>query len=192
MMKEGKLLLFCGPSGSGKTTIVHHLLKNDPRLAFSVSATTREKRDTETNGIDYYFMTADEFRKLISENAFIEWEEVYPGRYYGTLLSEIEKIWSNGKVPVFDVDVEGGLKIKERFGNKLLAVFVRPPSIEELHKRLIARNSETADSFKARTEKSEHELTYAFYFDRVIVNDTLKFALKEARILVNDFLEENS
>jgi guanylate kinase len=191
MMREGKLLLFCGPSGSGKTTIVHHLLNTDPRLAFSVSATTREKRDNETDGKDYYFMTAEKFRKQIADNAFIEWEEVYPGRYYGTLLSEIEKIWSNGKIPVFDVDVEGGLQIKKKFGEKLLAVFVRPPSIEELHKRLIARNSETEESFKARTEKSEHELTYSFHFDRVIVNDTLKFALKEAKILVNDFLGDS-
>jgi guanylate kinase len=188
-MGEGKLLLFCGPSGSGKTTIVHHLLKNDPRLAFSVSATTRKKRDNEKDGIDYFFISQEEFQKKIDEDEFIEWEEVYGGGYYGTLRSEIEKIWDNKKIPVFDVDVEGGLKIKEKFGNNLLAVFVRPPSIEELHKRLIARKSETPESFKTRIEKSEHELTYAFRFDKVIVNDTLKFALKEAKLLVNDFLE---
>jgi guanylate kinase len=190
-MSEEKLLLFCGPSGSGKTTIVHHLLKTDPRLAFSVSATTRSKRDNETNGIDYHFMTVDEFRKHIDANDFIEWEEVYKDRYYGTLQSEIEKIWVDGKIPVFDVDVEGGLKIKKKFGDRLLAVFVRPPSVEELHKRLTLRNSETPESFHARITKSEHELTYAFSFDRVIVNDNLKFALKEARILVNDFLESD-
>ena len=191
-MIEGKLLLFCGPSGSGKTTIVHHLLKTDPRLAFSVSATTRKKRDNETDGIDYYFITVDEFRKRIEGDEFIEWEEVYSGRYYGTLRSEINKIWENGKIPIFDVDVEGGLKIKNKFGDSLLAVFVRPPSLDELHKRLIARNSETPESYKARIEKSEQELAYAFRFNKFIVNDVLKFALKEARLIVNDFLDPES
>ena len=191
-MSEGKLLLFCGPSGSGKTTIVQHLLKTDPRLAFSVSATTRKKRENETDGVDYHFITVEEFRKRIDNDEFIEWEEVYTGRYYGTLRSEINKIWENGKVPIFDVDVEGGLKIKNKFGDSLLAVFVRPPSIEELHKRLIARNSETPESYKARIEKSEHELAYAFRFNKFIVNDVLKFALKEARIIVNDFLDNES
>lgn len=191
-MSEGKLLLFCGPSGSGKTTIVQHLLKTDPRLAFSVSATTRKKRENETDGIDYHFIPVEEFRKRIDNDEFIEWEEVYTGRYYGTLRSEINKIWENGKVPIFDVDVEGGLKIKNKFGDSLLAVFVRPPSIEELHKRLIARNSETPESYKARIEKSEHELAYAFRFNKFIVNDVLKFALKEARIIVNDFLDNES
>jgi guanylate kinase len=188
-MREKKLLLFCGPSGSGKTTIVHHLLETNPRLAFSVSATTRNKRANETDGKDYHFISVDEFRKKIDAKEFIEWEQVYNGGYYGTLKSEIEKIWSDGKIPIFDVDVEGGLKIKEIYGDSLLAVFVRPPSVEELHKRLTARNSETPESFRARIEKSEHELTYAFRFDKVIVNDNLKFALKEAKILVNDFLE---
>jgi guanylate kinase len=188
-MSGRKLLLFCGPSGSGKTTIVHHLLKTDPRLAFSISATTRKKRDTETDGVDYHFIPVDEFRARIEQGDFVEWEEVYPGRYYGTLQSEIEKIWEEAKVPVFDVDVEGGLKIKKIFGEQLLSVFVRPPSVDELHKRLTARNSETPESFRARISKSEQELTYAFSFDRVIVNDTLKFALKEAKLLVNDFLE---
>lgn len=188
-MSEGKLLLFCGPSGSGKTTIVHHLLKTDPRLAFSVSATTRKKRENETEGIDYYFLSVEEFQQHIKNDDFIEWEEVYNGGYYGTLRFEIDTIWKEGKIPVFDVDVVGGLKIKKIFGNNLLAIFVRPPSVEELHKRLTARNSETPESFKARTAKSEHELSFAFSFDRVIVNDTLKFALKEAKLLVNDFLD---
>lgn len=188
-MNNGKLLLFCGPSGSGKTTIVHHLLKTDPRLAFSVSATTREKRQNEIDGVDYHFISVEEFKKKIDAGHFIEWEEVYGNRYYGTLHSEIKTIWSNGKVPVFDVDVIGGLKIKKTFGKNLLSVFVRPPSVEELHNRLKARNSETPESFKARTAKSEHELTYAFSFDKIIVNDNLNFALKEARLLVNDFLD---
>lgn len=189
-MHVKKLLLFCGPSGSGKTTIVHHLLKTNPRLAFSVSATTRRKRATETDGIDYHFITVDEFRDRIKKNEFIEWEEVYEGGYYGTLRSEIDAIWAEGKIPVFDVDVEGGIKIKETYGENLLAVFVRPPSVEELHKRLTARNTESPESFKVRTSKAEHELTYAFKFDKVIINDVLKFALKEAQILVNDFLDK--
>jgi guanylate kinase len=188
-MTEGKLLLFCGPSGSGKTTIVHHLLETDPRLAFSVSATTRKKRENETDGVDYHFISVEDFKKKIEENAFVEWEEVYAGGYYGTLKSEIQRIWNEGKIPVFDVDVEGGLEIKKIYGDKLLSVFVQPPSVEELHKRLTLRNSESPESFKARIEKSEHELTYAIRFDRVIVNDKLKFALKEAKILVGDFLE---
>ena len=188
-MSEEKLVLFCGPSGSGKTTIVQHLLNTDPRLAFSVSATTRKKRENEIDGVDYHFISEEEFRRLIKADEFIEWEEVYSGRFYGTLRSEINKIWENGKVPVFDVDVEGGLKIKNKFGDSLLAVFVRPPSVEELHKRLIARNSETPESYKSRIEKSEHELSYAFRFNKFIVNDVLKFALKEARIIVNDFLD---
>jgi guanylate kinase len=191
MMNDGKLLLFCGPSGSGKTTIVHHLLESDPRLAFSVSATTRKKRDNEKDGTDYHFITIEEFKTKIDKKEFIEWEQVYSGGYYGTLRSEIDKIWESGKVPLFDVDVEGGLKIKKIFGEQLLAVFVCPPSIEELHKRLIARNSETPESFRTRTEKSELELTYSFRFDKVIINDVLEFALKEAHHLVNDFLEKD-
>jgi guanylate kinase len=190
MRDEKKLLLFCGPSGSGKTTIVHHLLDTDPRLAFSVSATTRNKRENETDGIDYHFIRPEEFRMKIERNEFIEWEQVYVNGYYGTLKSEIDRIWSKGKVPLFDVDVEGGLKIKSIFGEQLLAVFVCPPSIEELHKRLIARNSETPESFRIRAEKSEHELTYSFRFDKVIINDVLENALKEARLIVNDFLAE--
>ena len=187
-MAGDKLLLFCGPSGSGKTTIVHHLLKTDPRLSFSISATTRQKRDNEIDGTDYFFIPVDEFRSKIKAGAFVEWEEVYTDRFYGTLHSEIEKIWKSGKVPIFDVDVEGGLKIKKIFGKKLLSVFVCPPSIDELHERLHARNSETPESFQARISKSEHELSFAFSFDKVIVNDKLEYALREAKFITDDFL----
>jgi len=183
-----KLLLFCGPSGSGKTTIVHHLLENDPRLAFSISATTRPKRATETDGVDYYFLTADEFRKRIANEEFVEWEEVYKDRYYGTLHSEIQRIWSEKKVAMFDVDVEGGLQIKKIFGDILLAVFVMPPSVEELHHRLTDRQSETKESLASRVAKSEHELSYAFRFDKVIINDKLADALLEAGKIVEEFL----
>lgn len=185
----GKLLLFCGPSGSGKTTIVHHLLKKYPRLAFSVSATTRPRRSNETDGVDYHFLSAEEFRIKIAANEFIEWEEVYTDRYYGTLKSEIEKIWLRDTVAVFDVDVEGGLKIKNIFGDRLLSVFVMPPSVDELHNRLKSRNSETPASYKARIAKSEHELTYAFRFDKVIINDKLENALEEAEKITEEFLK---
>ncbi|REJ80880.1 MAG: guanylate kinase [Bacteroidetes bacterium] len=184
----GKLLLFCGPSGSGKTTIAHHLLKKFHQLAFSVSATTRPKRESETDGVDYHFISPEEFRRKIEANEFVEWEEVYKDRYYGTLKSEIEKIWKDDKVAVFDVDVEGGLKIKSIFGERLLSVFVMPPSVDELHLRLKARNSETPESYQARIAKSEHELTYAFRFDKVIINSELDEALKNAEKIIAEFL----
>lgn len=188
MSDERKLFLFCGPSGSGKTTIVHDLLNIDSRLKFSVSATTRTRRTNEVDGKDYHFISIEEFKKRIANNEFVEWEEVYTNGFYGTLKSEINSIWDSGKFPVFDVDVEGGLKIKEIFGDQLLAVFVRPPSIEVLHQRLIARNSETPESFNLRIQKSEYELTFAPKFDHVIINDTLEKALAEARELVNKFI----
>lgn len=187
---SGKLLLFCAPSGSGKTTIVHHLLKKYPRLAFSVSATTRPIRKIEQDGIDYHFLSVEEFKNRISKNDFIEWEEVYTDRFYGTLKSEIEKIWLNDGIAIFDVDVEGGLKIKKIFGDRLLSVFVMPPSVDELHNRLKARNSETEASYKARITKSEHELTYAFRFDKIIINDQLENALDEAEKITEEFLQQ--
>ena len=185
---QGKLLLFCGPSGSGKTTIVRHLLDTDPRLAFSISATTRPKRETETDGVDYHFISVNEFKRRIDTGEFVEWEEVYKDRFYGTLRSEVDRLWRENKVVVFDVDVEGGLQLKKTFGELLLAVFVMPPSVEALHQRLTARQSETPESLKARVAKAEHELTYAFRFDRVIVNDTLEHALEEAKQVVSEFI----
>lgn len=185
---QGKLLLFCGPSGSGKTTIVHHLLANDARLKFSVSATTRPIRANEKDGVDYHFLSVEDFKAKIANNEFVEWEEVYTDRFYGTLRAEVEKIWSENKVAVFDVDVEGGLKIKSIFGDLLLSVFVMPPSVDELRRRLHTRNSETASSYQARISKAEHELTYAFRFDKTIVNDVLLDALDDATKLVNEFL----
>lgn len=187
-LKDGKLILFCGPSGSGKTTIVHHLLKNNSRLCFSVSATTRPMRNTETDGIDYHFLSVDSFKEKIKQDEFIEWEEVYHNGFYGTLKSEVEKIWQQNKVAVFDVDVEGGVKIKKKFGGNLLAVFVKPPSAGDLHKRLHARETETPESLKARIAKSEHELTFANRFDKVLINGDKEKAFKEAQQLVDEFL----
>lgn len=150
---QGKLLLFCGPSGSGKTTIVRHLLDTDPRLAFSISATTRPKRETETDGVDYHFISVNEFKRRIDAGEFVEWEEVYKDRFYGTLRSEVDRLWRENKVVVFDVDVEGGLQLKKTFGELLLAVFVMPPSVEALHQRLTARQSETPNRSKPVSPK---------------------------------------
>ena len=187
-MTQGKLILFCGPSGSGKTTITRHLLNKFTQLRFSVSATTRAKRPAEVHGSDYYFISVDEFKKKISEAAFVEWEEVYKDIFYGTLKSEIQRIWNEGKVVAFDVDVEGGLNIKKLYGNNLLAVFVKPLSVEVLRKRLAERNTESPESLETRIAKAEHELLYESKFDHVILNDTLEHALELAIKLVNEFL----
>jgi guanylate kinase len=185
---NGKLILFCGPSGSGKTTITRHLLEKFPQLRFSVSATTRAKRPNEVHGHDYYFISVDDFKKKINEDAFVEWEEVYRNIYYGTLKSEIQRIWHEGKVVAFDVDVEGGMNIKKLYGNNLLAVFVKPLSVEVLRKRLAERNTESPESLNTRIAKAEHEMTYESKFDHVILNDTLEHALELAIKLVTDFI----
>lgn len=185
---DTKLILFCGPSGSGKTSIVQHLLGKFPQLSFSVSATTRNIRENEAHGKDYYFMSIDEFHDRISNEEFLEWEEVYKHGFYGTLKSEIGRIAALGKVPIFDVDVEGGIHIKGRYHNSLLDVFVQPPALEDLRKRLVARASETPESLKNRIHKAEHELTYNNRFSKVIVNKDLNEAYAEAEKLVKDFL----
>ena len=189
-ISNSKLLLFCGPSGSGKTTIVRHLIKTFPELSFSVSATTRSKRQNEVDGVDYYFLSVDEFHKKIENEEFLEWEEVYENGFYGTLRSEIDRIAALGKVAIFDVDVEGGIHIKGRFGKNLLDVFVKPPSINDLHHRLVARASETTDSLDKRILKAELELTYAHRFNHVIINKDLNVAFAEAEKLVRAFLQK--
>lgn len=186
---KSKLLLFCGPSGSGKTTIVRHLLNTFPELSFSVSATTRSKRHNEVDGKDYYFLSVEEFHEKIENDEFLEWEEVYVNGFYGTLRSEVNRIGALGKVAIFDVDVEGGIHIKGRFGKNLLDVFVKPPSIEVLHQRLLARASETPESLEKRVLKAELELTYADRFHHVIINKDLPAAFAEAEKLVRDFLK---
>jgi guanylate kinase len=185
-----KLVLFCGPSGSGKTTIVHHLLKKFPMMRFSTSATTREKRPNETDGVDYHFLTPDEFRARIANNEFLEWEEVYKDRYYGTLKSEVDKILNEGFVALFDVDVVGGLSIRKQYGRQLLDVFVMPPSVDELHKRLVGRATESEESLRKRLDKAESEMHYAYQFNSIIVNTVLQSAIDEAEQKVNDFLAD--
>jgi guanylate kinase len=189
-MAEGKLIIFSAPSGSGKTTLVHHLLsKPELKLSFSVSATSREKRPNETHGKDYYFLSADEFRSRIESNDFLEWEEVYTDQFYGTLKSEIDRVHSEGKHVMFDVDVVGGLNIKKQFGDNALAVFVKPPSIEELENRLRNRSTESEESLKKRVGKAAEEMEYANEFDVVLINDDLDTAKLEAENLVADFTE---
>ena len=187
---QHKLILFCGPSGSGKTTIVHHLLKKFPMMRFSVSATTRPKRENETDGIDYHFLSPEEFRTKIANNDFLEWEEVYKDRYYGSLKSEVDRILSEGNVALFDIDVVGGLNIRKNYGRQLLDVFVMPPSVDELHKRLVARATEDEESLRKRLDKAEEEMHAAFQFNHVIVNIDLQKAIQEAEEKVLAFLEE--
>ena len=185
-----KVIIFCAPSGSGKTTIVKHLLSIDKRLAFSVSACTRKQRTNEANGKDYYFLSPEEFKQKIASGDFLEYEEVYGGNFYGTLKSEVERIWAQNKVVIFDVDVEGGLNIKNYFSDKALAVFVKPPSVQSLEMRLRERSTETEATLKMRIEKAVHELVYEDKFEKIILNDRLEDALAEAEKMVNEFLSE--
>ena len=186
---KGKLIIFSAPSGSGKTTIVRHLLyKHSDQLAFSVSACTRAKRDHEINGKDYYFLTLADFREKIANQQFAEWEEVYAGNYYGTLKSEILRLWELGKTVVFDVDVKGGLKLKETYGADALAVFVKVSSEEEIKRRLAGRGTETLETLETRLAKVRYELSFEHEFDQVLVNDNLEEALERAEDLVQQFI----
>ncbi|HEY0979205.1 MAG TPA: guanylate kinase [Flavobacteriales bacterium] len=187
-LTQGKCIIVSAPSGAGKTTIVRHLLGTDLGLSFSISATSRPMRGYEVDGHDYFFMTSEDFRQHIVDGAFVEWEEVYPGRFYGTLRSEIERIWAAGRTPIFDVDVVGGLHLKGIFGENALALFIAPPSVEILEQRLRDRGTETAETLKARVDKAEHELTFAPRFDSTIVNNDREKACAEAHAAVARFL----
>jgi guanylate kinase len=192
-MKDGKLIVFSAPSGSGKTTIVRHLLKQEElNLEFSISATSREKRGEEVNGKDYYFLSAKEFKTKIKNEEFLEWEEVYRDNFYGTLKTEVERIWSLGKHVIFDIDVSGGLRIKRKFPDQTLAIFVKPPSVDELKIRLKKRKTESADKINMRIAKASAELATAPLFDVVIENDNLDKALNEAYNLVSNYLNKTS
>src|ERR1700752_1764848 len=176
MTKEGKLIIFSAPSGAGKTTIVHHLLNKMPELEFSVSATTRQARGDEEHEKDYYFISKEEFLHRIAKKQFVEFEEVYSGTFYGTLRTEIERIWADGKTVIFDIDVEGGLHLKRKYDGSALAVFVQPPSIEVLKERLTGRGTDNHDKLKERFEKAEKELNYAPQFDFILKNHDLQTA----------------
>jgi len=188
MSPEGKLIIFSAPSGAGKTTIVHHLLGKIPGLEFSISATTREARGDEVNGQDYYFISKEEFLHRIAKKQFVEFEEVYSGTFYGTLRTEIERIWKLGKTVIFDIDVEGGLHLKRKYGSQALAIFVQPPSLEVLKERLTGRGTDSGEKLKERFIKAEKELNYAPRFDIILKNHDLETACKEAEKLVSDFI----
>lgn len=189
MKKEGKLIVFSAPSGSGKTTIVHHLLKQpELNLDFSVSATSRPKRGKEIEGKDYYFLSLKEFQKHVEKGDFIEWEEVYENNYYGTLKEEVERIWESGKHVIFDIDVVGGLSIKNKFPEQTLAIFVKSPSIDEMERRLRHRNTDCEEKIKERVTKAEKEIKFAKDFDLILVNDDLEKAQAEAYNLVRNFV----
>lgn len=183
-----KVIIFSAPSGSGKSTVVNHLLKKYPFLEFSISATSRAPRGQEQNGKEYFFFSTEEFERLISEDAFIEYEEVYKGSYYGTLKSEIERIWAKGHTILFDIDVKGGVNIKRIFGDAALAVFVKAPSVEELRSRLVGRGTDTPEAIEKRVAKAEEELTYEKYFDVVLINDDLSTSLAQAEGLIDSFV----
>lgn len=187
---EGKLLIFCAPSGAGKSTIVQHLMKVEPTLAFSISCTSRKPRQGELHGREYHFITPQQFREKIENKEFIEWEEVYPDQFYGTLISEVERIWSEGFHALFDIDVMGGLNLKETFGEKALSIFVKPPSMEVLEERLRSRGTDDEASLQKRIGKAAHELSFAPRFDRILVNDSLEKALAEAEVLLSEFLSD--
>lgn len=191
MSTGGKLIVFSAPSGSGKTTIVRHLLsKEDLNLEFSISAASREPRSEEVNGKDYYFMSTEEFKKHIKNEDFLEWEEVYRDNFYGTLKSEVERIWAKGKNVIFDIDVSGGLRIKHKFPEETLAVFVKPPSVDELKRRLKERSTESDDKINMRIAKASVELATAPQFDVIIKNYDLDIALEEAYQLVKNFVKD--
>jgi guanylate kinase len=187
---KGKLVIISAPSGAGKTTIVKYLLESELKLAFSVSATTRPPRDNETDGKDYYFLTVKEFKKRIDNGEFIEYEEVYKDILYGTLKSELEGIWAKGNSVIFDVDVKGGITLKEKFGTNSISIFIMPPSVEELENRLILRATESPEKVRMRVDKARGELKEANQFDSVIINQHLDTAKKEAFDIVSSFLKK--
>lgn len=183
-----KILIITAPSGAGKTSVTTHLLKKFPELAFSVSAATRPPRDNEINGVDYYFITLEEFQKKIKNNEFIEWEMVYEGKYYGTLNSELERIWKSNKVPVLDIDVKGAIHVQQQFPEKTLSIFIEPPTINELKRRLQGRGTETKESLEARINKAAYEISFKHSFSNTIINNDLETARKEAVEIVDVFL----
>ncbi len=191
MSSSHKIIIITAPSGAGKTSITKHLLKTFPgKLAFSVSAATRQRREYEKDGVDYHFMSVDDFKEKIQHNAFIEWEMVYEGKYYGTLASEIHRIWEEEKVPLLDIDVQGAVHVQQEHREQTLSIFIEPPSVDELKRRLSSRGTETPESLATRVNKATYELSFKDHFDKVIVNDDLEKARKEAEEIVRSFIED--
>ena len=190
MPSENKIIIITAPSGAGKTSITRYLLKTFPdSLAFSISAATREKRAYEKNGVDYHFMSVEEFKEKIQRNSFVEWEMVYEGKYYGTLKSEIHRIWKDGKTPLLDIDVQGALHVQQQHHGYSLSIFIDPPSVDELKKRLSTRGTETSESLATRLNKASYELSFREQFNKVIVNEELGKACSEAEAIVRSFLD---
>jgi len=185
---KGKLVIVAGPSGSGKTTIVRHLLGLYPRLAFSISACSRNKREGERDGEDYYFLSVEQFKDKIDKGEFLEWEEVYPGSYYGTLRTEVERLWQADRDVIFDIDVKGAMNLKKHYPENSLTIFIQPPSLEALEERLKKRKTETPEFFEQRIKKASEEISYSKQFDKIIQNNELQVAFKEAGKLAGDFL----
>ncbi len=188
--KMNKVLIFSAPSGSGKSTIVNHILGLHPEVEFSVSATSRPPRGEERDGVEYLFYSADIFRLLVRDDKFVEYEEVYPDRFYGTLKAEVNRIWARGHVIIFDVDVKGGVNLKKYFGDQALSVFIQAPSVEVLRERLVNRGTDSAEDIEKRVAKAAEEMTYAPKFDKVLINDDLATAFSEAEAMVDGFLNE--
>jgi guanylate kinase len=184
-----KLIIITAPSGAGKSSITKHLLNKFPNLTFSVSAATRQPRPNETNGVHYYFISVEEFQQKIKDDAFIEWEMVYEGKYYGTLKSEVYRIWEEGKVPVLDIDVQGAIHVQQQFKANALSIFIEPPSIEELEKRLKTRATETPESIATRLGKAHYEISFRHQFHRIVVNDVFEKACTETENIIREFLE---
>jgi guanylate kinase len=186
---NNKIIIITAPSGAGKTSITHHLMQQFPQLAFSVSAATRQARGMEKNGVDYYFMSAEEFKQKIQHNEFVEWEMVYEGKYYGTLKAELQRIWNNYQIPILDIDVKGAIHVKQQFPNSALTIFIEPPSVTELKNRLENRGTETAESLAARVNKAAYEISFKDQFDKQIVNDNLDEARAKAVVIVQAFID---
>ncbi len=185
------LIIITAPSGAGKTSITRYLLQHFPQLAFSVSAATRPQRPDEENGVDYYFMSLEEFQHKIQNQEFIEWEMVYEGRYYGTLKSELQRLRNNNKIPILDIDVKGAIHVQEQYPEQSLSIFVQPPSIEELKRRLEFRNTESPEALQDRLSKASYEISFRHHFNNIIVNDNLQNACEEARHIVSEFLSRH-
>jgi len=186
---QNKLIIITAPSGAGKTSITKHLMQLYPQLAFSISAATRQPRGIEKDGVDYHFMSADDFKQKIQHNEFVEWEMVYEGKYYGTLKSELERIWAENKIPVLDIDVKGAIHVQQQFPQTSLSLFIEPPSVDELKKRLQSRGTETAESLAARVNKASFELSFKDQFNKIIVNDDLQKACDSADAIVGTFID---
>jgi len=185
----GKIIIITAPSGAGKTSITRYLLNKFPKLAFSISAATRKARGHERNGSDYYFMSLEEFREKIKNNEFVEWEMVYEGKYYGTLKSELERIWIEGRTPILDIDVKGAIHVQQQFPHTSLSIFVLPPSLEELKARLRGRGTETAENIEVRLNKASYELSFSHSFNKVIINDKLDKACAETEAAIKEFID---